>query len=127
MSTFVIVPGAWDTPATLEPLIEPLGSAGHAVIVVDLPCDDAAATLEAYADAVRAVLPDDLADVVLVGYSFGGFTAARIAGEHPELPVVYRGLDGRGLAPPCSIFFMGGDPWSVRRRYEAAGSSPSAG
>ena len=37
MSMFVIVPGAWDTPATLEPLVEPLGSAGHAVITVDLP------------------------------------------------------------------------------------------
>jgi hypothetical protein len=33
MSTFVIVPGAWDTPATLEPLIEPLESGGHAVVV----------------------------------------------------------------------------------------------
>jgi hypothetical protein len=41
------------------------------------------------ADAVRAVLPDDTAGVVLVGYSFGGFTAARIAVEHPDLPVVY--------------------------------------
>ena len=46
MSTFVIVPGAWDTPSTMEPLVEPLGSAGHAVIVVDLPCEDADATLE---------------------------------------------------------------------------------
>ena len=46
MSTFVIVPGAWDTPATMEPLIDPLESAGHAVIVVDLPCEDADATLE---------------------------------------------------------------------------------
>ena len=89
MSTCVIVPGAWDTPATLEPLLEPLESAGHAVTIVDLPCDDAAATLEQYADAVRAVLPVDLADVVLVGYSFGGFTASRIAVESPELPVVY--------------------------------------
>ena len=77
------------TPATLKPLVEPLGSAGHAAVIVDLPCDDATATLEQYADAVRAALPDDLGDVVLVGYSFGGFTAARIAVEHPELPVVY--------------------------------------
>ena len=46
MSTFVVVPGAWDTAATMEPLIEPLGSAGHASIVVDLPCEDADATLE---------------------------------------------------------------------------------
>jgi pimeloyl-ACP methyl ester carboxylesterase len=89
MSTFVIVPGAWDTPATLDPVIEPLNSAGHEVVVVDLPCDDADATLQDYADAARAALPTDLADVVLVGYSFGGFTAARIAVEHPALPVVY--------------------------------------
>ena len=79
MSTFVIVPGAWDTPATMEPVIGPLGSAGHDVIVVDLPCGSADATLQQYADAVRAALPDDLRKVVLVGYSFGGFTAARIA------------------------------------------------
>ena len=67
MSTFVIVPGAWDTPATLEPVIEPLGSAGHEVIVVDLPCGSPDASLEEYADAVRAVLPDDLSQLVLVG------------------------------------------------------------
>ena len=89
MSTFVIVPGAWDTPSTMEPVIEPLESAGHEVIVVDLPCENAAATLEEYADAVRAVLPDDLTEVVLVGYSFGGFTASRIAVEHPDVPAVY--------------------------------------
>ena len=109
--TFVIVPGAWDTPATMEPLVEPLESAGHAVIVVDLPCDDADATLEQYADAVRAVLPDDLADVVLVGYSFGGFTASRIAVEHPDLPVVY--VAAWIPRPGASVLdlFVGGDPF----------------
>ena len=113
MSTFVIVPGAWDTPATMEPLLEPLGSAGHTAIVVDLPCEDADATLAEYADAVRAVLPDDLADVVLVGYSFGGFTAARIAVEHPELPVVYVAAwiprDGSSVLD----LFAGGDPFEA--------------
>ena len=89
MSTFVIVPGAWDTPAVMEPLIGPLASGGHAVVVVDLPCADARATLEDYAAAARDALPDRAEDVVLVGYSFGGFTASTIAAEHPDLPLVY--------------------------------------
>jgi pimeloyl-ACP methyl ester carboxylesterase len=112
VSMFVIVPGAWDTPATLEPLLEPLESAGHAVIVVDLPCDDAEATLEQYAVAVRAALPEDLADAVLVGYSFGGFTAARIAVEHPELPVVY--VAAWIPRPGASVLdlFIGSDPFA---------------
>jgi pimeloyl-ACP methyl ester carboxylesterase len=113
VSTFVIVPGAWDTPAAVEPVIDPLGSAGHAVIVVDLPCEDADATLERYADAVRAELPDDLTDVVLVGYSFGGFTASRIAVEHPDLPVVYVAAwiprDGASVLD----LFAGADPFEA--------------
>lgn len=113
MSTFVIVPGAWDTPATLEPLVEPLESRGHAVTIVDLPCDDASATLEQYADAVHAVLPHDMTDVVLVGYSFGGFTAARIAREHPELPAIY--IAAWIPRPGASVLdiFIGGDPFAA--------------
>ena len=112
LSTFVIVPGAWDTPATMDPLLEPLTSAGHEAIVVDLPCEDAAATLEQYADAVRAVLPDDLTDVVLVGYSFGGFTATRVAVEHPELPVIY--VAAWIPRPGASVLdlFIGRDPFA---------------
>jgi pimeloyl-ACP methyl ester carboxylesterase len=113
VSTFVIVPGAWDTPATLEPLLEPLESAGHAVIVVDLPCDDAEATLEQYAVAVRAALPEDLADAVLVGYSFGGFTAARIAVEHPELPVVYVAAFIPRPGASALDLFVGSDPFAA--------------
>ncbi len=125
MSTFVIVPGAWDTPAAMEPVIEPLESAGHEVIVVDLPCDEAAATLENYADAVRAVLPDDLTDVVLVGYSFGGFTAARIAAEHPKLPVVYVAAWIPRTGASVLDLFAGTDPFT--NADEAAGIAAFGG
>lgn len=95
----------------MDPLLEPLTTAGHQVIVVDLPCDDAAATLEQYADAVRAVLPDDLTDVVLVGYSFGGFTATRVAMDHPDMPVAY--IAAWIPRPGASVLdlFIGSDPF----------------
>jgi pimeloyl-ACP methyl ester carboxylesterase len=89
VSTFVIVHGAWGSPAEMEPVVEPLESVGHAVVVVDLPCVDPSATLEQYAAAVRTVLPHDRRDVVLVGHSFGGFTVSTIAAENPSAPVVY--------------------------------------
>ena len=113
MSTFVIVPGAWDTPSTMEPVIEPLESAGHNVIVVDLPCENPEATLNDYADAVHSALPDDLSDVALVGYSFGGFTASRIAVEHPDLPVVYVAAWIPREGASVLDIFAGGDPFGA--------------
>ena len=95
----------------MEPLIEPLESAGHAVIVVDLPCADADATLEQYAAAVRAVLPDDLADVVLVGHSFGGFTVSTIAAEHLGMSVVYVAAWVPRAGASVLDLFVGGDPF----------------
>ena len=88
MSVFVIVHGAWGSPAEMEPVVAPLESAGRIAITVDLPCVDAGATLEQYAAAVRAVLPDDPANVVLVGHSFGGFTVSTIAAERVGMSVV---------------------------------------
>jgi pimeloyl-ACP methyl ester carboxylesterase len=112
VSTFVIVPGAWDTPAVMDPLVAPLEAAGHAATVVDLPCDDPDANLEDYAVAARGALPEDLADVVLVGYSFGGFTASTIAAEHPDMPMVY--IAAWIPRPGVSVLdlFAGADPFA---------------
>src|SRR3989304_3003976 len=112
MSTFVIVHGAWGSPAEMEPVVEPLESAGHAVITVDLPCVDAGATLEQYAAAVRAVLPDDPADVVLVGHSFGGFTVSTIAPENVGMAVGY--VAAWVPQPGASVIdlFLGSDPFA---------------
>lgn len=112
MSTFVIVPGAWDTPAVMDPLVAPLEATGHAAIVVDLRCGDRGAGLEDYAAAVRGAFPDDPAGVVLVGYSFGGFTASTIAAEHPHVPMVL--IAAWVPRPGVSVLdlFAGGDPFA---------------
>jgi pimeloyl-ACP methyl ester carboxylesterase len=95
----------------MDPLVARLDTAGHSSVVVDLHCDDPAATLEDYASAARGALPDDITDVVLVGYSFGGFTASTIAAEHPDLPMVY--IAAWIPAPGVSVIelFAGGDPF----------------
>jgi pimeloyl-ACP methyl ester carboxylesterase len=112
MSTFVIVHGAWGSPAEMEPVVEPFESAGHAVVVVNLPCTEPHATLEQYAAAVRAELPDDAADIVLVGHSFGGFTVSTIAAENPGVPVVY--VAAFVPQPGTSVLdlFIGRDPFA---------------
>lgn len=110
MSTFVIVHGAWGSPKEMEPVVGPLESAGHSVVVVDLPCTVAESTLEDYGATVENALPDDLNDVVLVGHSFGGFTISTVA-SHPELPLIYVAAVVPQPGQSLLDVFVGGDPF----------------
>lgn len=51
---------------------------GHDVVAPDLPADDESAQLADYADAVVEAV-GDRRDLVVVGHSFGGFTAPLVA------------------------------------------------
>jgi pimeloyl-ACP methyl ester carboxylesterase len=51
---------------------------GHEVVAPDLPCDDDSAGLNEYADTVVGAV-GDRKDLVVVGHSFGGFTAPLVA------------------------------------------------
>ena len=78
MATFALIHGGGDVGWYWH-LVEPvLRQRGHDVVAPDLPCDDDAATLRDYADAVVDAI-GDRRDVIVVAQSYGGFTAPIVA------------------------------------------------
>jgi pimeloyl-ACP methyl ester carboxylesterase len=90
MARLVLVHGAFGGAWCWEPVIEPLGAAGHTVETLDLPGggDDRTpveeVTLESCADRVCAVLANRPEPAVLVGYSMGGAVITQAAASCPE-------------------------------------------
>lgn len=79
---YVFIPGAASDSWYWHLVADELRARGHRTATPDLPCDDDAAGLSEYADAVVAAL-DDHADTVLVAHSFGGFTAPLVCERAP--------------------------------------------
>ena len=80
MSTFALIHGGGDVGWSWHLVAAALTAHGHEVVAPDLPADDDALTLEDYAEAVVAAV-GERRDVVVVGHSFGGFTAPLVAGR----------------------------------------------
>jgi pimeloyl-ACP methyl ester carboxylesterase len=74
MSTFVLIHGAGDVGWYWHLVKPELRRHGHDVVAPDLPCDDDAAGLPEYADAVVEAIADRK-DLVVVAQSLGAFTA----------------------------------------------------
>lgn len=90
MATFVLVHGAWHGAWCWQPLTAELDARGHTSVAVNLPCDDVAAGLDAYADTViEAIGAKPAADVVLVGHSLGGLTIPVAAARRPVARMVF--------------------------------------
>src|SRR5262249_53724871 len=87
MSTYVLIHGA-GSDAWYWHLVDPeLRARGHDVVAPDLPCDDDAAGLREYTDAVvDALAGHDTSDVVVVAQSLGGVTAP-LGGEGVPVPL----------------------------------------
>jgi pimeloyl-ACP methyl ester carboxylesterase len=89
-TTFALVHGAWAGSWCWEPLVPDLEARGDRVVAIDLPCDDATATFETYADIVLLALDTcETDDVVLVGHSLGGLTIPLVAARRPVQRLVY--------------------------------------
>jgi pimeloyl-ACP methyl ester carboxylesterase len=78
MSTFVLIHGGGEVGWYWHLVEAELRARGHDVVAPDLPGDDESATLTDYADAVVEAV-NGKQDMVVVGHSFGGFTAPLVA------------------------------------------------
>jgi pimeloyl-ACP methyl ester carboxylesterase len=78
MATFALIHGGGDVGWYWHLVEAELRERGHDVVAPDLPCDDSSADLHAYADAVVDAI-GDRGDLVVVGQSYGGFTAPLVA------------------------------------------------
>ncbi|MGD9999002.1 MAG: alpha/beta fold hydrolase [Ilumatobacteraceae bacterium] len=92
MSTFVLIHGGGDVGWYWH-LVEPvLRRHGHDVVAPDLPSGDDSATLSDYADAVVQAV-GDRQNLIVVGQSYGGFTAPLVAARLPvDLLVFVAGM-----------------------------------
>ena len=86
MSTYAFIPGAGDGGWYWHLVEAELRSRGHRTVAPDLPTDESA-TLSDYADVVVEAVgePEDL---IVVGQSFGAFTAPLVADRLPTAGLV---------------------------------------
>ena len=82
MTTFVLIHGGGDVGWYWHLLEADLRARGHDVVAPDLPCEDDSAGLDEYADAVVEAI-GERTDLVVVGQSYGGFTAPLVAARLP--------------------------------------------
>ena len=88
MATFALIHGGGDVGWYWHLVERVLRQRGHDVVAPDLPCDDDTATLLDYADAVVEAV-GERRDLVVVGQSYGGFTAPLVAARLPVDVVVF--------------------------------------
>jgi pimeloyl-ACP methyl ester carboxylesterase len=87
MATFVLIHGAGDVGWYWHLVERELYQRGHDVVSPDLPCEDDTAGLREYTDTVVEWI-GDRRNLIVVGQSFGGFTAPLVADRLPVDAIV---------------------------------------
>ena len=118
MSTFVLIHGAGDVGWYWHLVAAELRTRGHDVVAPDLPSEDDSAGLDEYADVVVEAV-GDRRNLVVVGQSFGGFTAPLVADRLPvDVLVLVAGMvPSPGEAP---------DDWWANTGYRKAKQEQAA-
>jgi pimeloyl-ACP methyl ester carboxylesterase len=116
MSTFVLIHGAGDVGWYWHLVEAELRARGHDVVAPDLPGDDESATLTDYADAVTEAVAGRR-DLVIVGQSFGAFTAPLVAAQLPvDVLVLVAGMIPRPGESPNDWWHSTGYSSAVRKQ-----------
>ncbi len=82
MTTYLLIHGAGDVGWYWHLVGAELESRGHDVVAPDLPCDNESAGLRDYAETVVQAI-GDRTNLVVVGHSFGGYTAPLVCARRP--------------------------------------------
>jgi pimeloyl-ACP methyl ester carboxylesterase len=120
VATYALIHGAGSDSWYWHRVVPELRARGHDVVAADLPCDDDAAGLAEYADAVVDAIADRAggSDLVVVAQSMGGFTAPLVCDRVPvALLVLVAGMVPRPGEPPGEWWANTG--WEEARRMQA--------
>jgi dienelactone hydrolase len=114
-ATFVLLHAAGDGAWNWHLVAAALRDHGHDGLAVDLPADDASASLDDYADtAVRAI--GDRTNLAVVGQSFGAFTAPLVCVRAPvKLLVLVAPMIPTPGEPPMDWWSNTGQPQAQRK------------
>lgn len=118
MATFVLIHGGGDVGWSWHLVERELQARGHRTVAPDLPCDDNTATLLDYADAVVDAI-DDRRELIVVGHSYGGFTAPLVADRVPvEMLVFVAGMIPAPGEAPAAWWENTGYPQAVAEQSQ---------
>jgi pimeloyl-ACP methyl ester carboxylesterase len=86
--TFLLIPGAWHSPAYFNPLISYLSDHGYPSVAVKLPAVNSSPAVtslqpdvDAAAAALTTLLDRDGTDVIVVMHSYGGMVGTGAVGQ----------------------------------------------
>jgi pimeloyl-ACP methyl ester carboxylesterase len=118
VSTFVLIHGAGDVGWYWHLVEAELRRRGHDAVAPDLPCEDDAAGLPEYADAVVEAI-GDRTDLVVVAQSLGGFTAPLVCDRVPvELLIMVAPMIPAPKEAPADYWVNTRYGEEVQERYE---------
>lgn len=118
MSTFVLIHGAGDVGWYWHRVEAELRRRGHDTAAPDLPCDDDAAGLPEYADAIVEAI-GGRTGLVVVAQSLGGFTAPLVCERVPaRLLVLVAPMIPAPAEAPADYWVNTRYDEDVRQRYD---------